>query len=68
VLCTGGDPKASLILKDFKEDGERGALVVENSRIMLLPNHPTNKHGDERHSFPIVGGLKKHPRPPKFKG
>jgi hypothetical protein len=58
--------KPSLILEDLKEDGGRGALVVENSRITLLLNHPTNKHGDERHSFPIVGGLKKHPRPPKF--
>jgi hypothetical protein len=65
-FCTGGDPKPSLVLEDLKEDGGRGTLVVKDSRVTLLPNRPTNMHGDGRHSFTVVGGYERHPRPPIF--
>jgi hypothetical protein len=58
VLCTGGYPKPSLIIEDLKEDGGRGALVIENPRVTLLSNHPTNKHVMEDIAFRLLVALK----------
>jgi hypothetical protein len=55
--CRSQDARAAALHP--KEDDGRDTLT-------LLPNRPTNKHGDGTHSIQVVGGIERHARPPRF--
>jgi hypothetical protein len=43
-----------LVLDDLKKNWRWGGLVMKNSGVVLFPNRPTNKDGDEHHGFSVA--------------
>ena len=64
LRCTRYYPKLNLLKDVVEEDRGRGGLVSKNPRVALLPNGPSNEHGEGGHGGPNPVARPSNRRPP----